>query len=48
MIEHCQYFEMKFEEKKVEEREFKTTKQAEVDKLRAKEKSNDEKIRRII
>ena len=48
MIEHCQYGEMKLEEKKQEEKEVKAQKQDEVDKTRAKEKQNAEKIRRLM
>jgi hypothetical protein len=39
---------MKLEEKKQEEKEVKAQKQDEVDKTRAKEKQNAEKIRRLM
>jgi ribosome recycling factor len=48
MIELCQDVEMQFEEKKQQERNVRTKTQDAVDKLRADEKHNDDKIKRTI
>lgn len=48
MIELCQDVEMQFEDKKQQERKVHNSLQSMVDKLRANEKANDDKIKKTI